>query len=72
MASSSVPTVETVGLLLEEFPVLSDATKNFVHRYPHAAHLAVAKPLAAIAARQEAEDIAAYQNGYGGSLLGGA
>lgn len=57
MASSDGSAVGTMGLLLEEFPVLSGAARKFVRRHPREARVAVAAALEAVAAQQEVGDI---------------
>ncbi len=47
-----------MGLLLEEFPVLSGTARNFVRRHPREARVAVAAALEAVAAQREVADVA--------------
>ncbi len=58
MASSSGPASRMMGLLLEEFPVLSGTARNFVRRHPREARVVVAAALEAVAAQREVTDIA--------------
>jgi len=58
MASSSGSAGGTMGLLLEEFPVLSGAARKFVRSHPREARAAVAAALEAVAAQREVEDVA--------------
>ena len=57
MANSSGPAGGTMGLLLEEFPVLSGAARNFVRSHPREARAAIAAALEAVAAQREVEDV---------------
>jgi len=57
MASSSAPAGGTMGVLLEEFPVLSGAARKFVRSHPREARAAVAAALEAVAAQREVADV---------------
>jgi len=46
-----------MGLLVEEFPVLTSDARRFVRRYPREARVAVAAALEAVAAQRHFEDV---------------
>ena len=58
MASSSATAGEAMGLLLEEFPVLSGVARKFVRNHPREARAAVAAALEAVAAQREVAGVA--------------
>ena len=56
MADPTGAAKETMGLLADEFPALSNRAKTFVRDHPREARLAVAAALEAVAAQCETED----------------